>query len=240
MRRRTSAGFALVALAVAAIVVLLVAGPFRARPDRPIAGPAPAPTTTLNPQVAPSVPARGAYFGAWVRPVIHNQRTRIAMVNALQRQIGRRLDIVHIYLLPDALFPTRSDLAFLHQGSMLMVSWALSDTRGIIAGKYDSLIRQRAEEMKAVGKPIFLRWREEMNRPNLRYVVHSAADFVAAWKHIRAIFAQQHVANVAWVWCPTSRGFASTDAGAFYPGDDEVDWVCTDAYPGPGPYRPFR
>ena len=79
-----------------------------------------------------------------------------------------------------------------------------------------------------------------MDRPNLRAVVGTPAEFIAAWKHVRAIFAQQHVRNVAWVWCPTAKGFVpGGNAAAYYPGNDEVDWVCADAYPGFGPYRSF-
>jgi hypothetical protein len=239
VRTRTAGLIAAAALAVVVIVVLTVINPFRTGQDQPVAGATAEPTTTVNPRTAPSIPATGAYFGAWVKPSIHNQRTRIAMVDALQQQIGRRLDIVHIYLKAAALFPTTSDLTFVRQGSILMVSWALNDTRAIQSGAYDSLIRQRAQEIKSLGKPVFQEWRWEMDRPNLRAQIHSAADYIAAWKHIRAIFAQQHVDNVAWVWCPTARGFASGAADAFYPGDSQVDWVCTDAYPGPGPYRSF-
>lgn len=227
------------ALVVVVIVVLVLTNPFQSGPQQPITGPTAEPTTTLNPRTAPSIPAQGAYFGAWVKPSIHNQRTRIEAVDTLEQQIRRRLDIVHIYLKADALFPTTSDLNFLNRGSTLLVSWALNDTEAIKSGSYDQLIRQRAQEIKSVGKPVFLEWRWEMDRPNLRPEVHSAADFIAAWKHIRAIFVQERVDNVAWVWCPTSRGFASGDAAGFYPGDSEVDWICTDAYPGPGPYRSF-
>ena len=78
-----------------------------------------------------------------------------------------------------------------------------------------------------------------MDRPNIRFVVGSPADYIAAWKHIRLIFAEEHVTNVAWVWCPTARGFASGHAQAYYPGNDEVDWVCADAYPRPGTQASF-
>jgi hypothetical protein len=223
------------AIAVVVIVILGVANPFQARSGQP----APQPAMAFHHRAGPSIPAKGAYFGAWVMPSVYSQPARIETVQALQRQIGRRLDIVHVYVRPQAAFPTTSERAFLRQGSTLLVSWALNDTRGIAAGRYDGLIGQMAREVKALGKPVFLEWRWEMDRPNLRAEVGSPADYVAAWKHIRAVFVRQHADNVAWTWCPTSRGFASGDAAAFYPGDSEVDWVCTDAYPGPGPYRPF-
>jgi beta-mannanase len=185
------------------------------------------------------MPAQGAYFGAWVGPSVYTQQGRIGAVDALQQQIRRRLDIVHIYLQQQATFPTSSDLAFVRQGSMLLISWALNDSRAIITGQYDSLIRQRAREIKAIGNPVFLEWRWEMDRPNLRAQVGSPADYIAAWKHVRRIFAQQRADNVAWVWCPSARGFTGGYAGAYYPGNAQVDWVCADAYPGGGSLRPF-
>jgi hypothetical protein len=194
---------------------------------------------TVNPARAPTPPVHGAYFGARVRPPIYTEPAEIAAVDRLQGQIGRRLDIVHVYHLWRDPFPNSSDLAFLRQGSMLLLSWSGTDTRTIAAGKYDSLIRKRALAIKAAGKRIFLEWRWEMDRPGLRAQIHSPAAYIAAWDHIRSIFAAEHVDNVAWVWCPTARGFATGTAAAYYPGDNEVNWVCADAYPGPGPYRSF-
>ena len=78
-----------------------------------------------------------------------------------------------------------------------------------------------------------------MDRPNLRSQVHSGAEYVAAWDHIRAIFAQVGVDNAAWVWCPTATGFADGQAAAFYPGNSEVDWICADAYPAYGSTASF-
>ena len=234
--RRLAGLSAIAAVVIAAVVVAITVGlgspgspaghstPERALPRMPVAIPA---------------PARGAYFGAWVDPTMYGQHGHIGAVNALQAQIGRRLDIVHTYLRQDAAFPNASDLAWMRQGSMLLVSWALNDTRGIAAGEWDASIRQRAREFKALGKPVFLEWRWEMDRPNIRSQIGTPADYVAAWKHIRLIFADEHVTNVAWVWCPTARGFASGRAQAYYPGNNEVDWVCADAYPRPGTQASF-
>jgi beta-mannanase len=122
---------------------------------------------------------------------------------------------------------------------MLLISWAGTDTRQIVSGADDSWIRTRARQIKALGKPVFLEWRWEMDRPNLRSQVHSGAEYVAAWDHIRAIFAAAGVQNAAWVWCPTANGFSDGQAAAFYPGNDEVDWICADAYPAYGSTASF-
>jgi hypothetical protein len=187
----------------------------------------------------PPVPAHGAYFGARVRGNAYTESAEIAGVDRLQQSIGRRLAIVHVYHMWSDPFPSSSDLAFLHQGSTLLLSWSGTDTLAIIAGHYDQMIRQRALAIKATGKPIFLEWRWEMDRSGLQAQVHSPADYIKAWDHIRSIFAQEHVTNVSWVWCPTASGFATGQAAAYYPGNNEVDWVCADAYPGYGPYRSF-
>lgn len=187
----------------------------------------------------PAVPAHGAYFGARVRGNAYTDSAEIAAVDRLQQSIGRRLAIVHVYHLWSDPFPSSSDLAFLRQGSTLLLSWSGTDTLAINAGRYDNMIRQRALAIKATGKPIFLEWRWEMDRSGLNAQIHSPADYIKAWDHIRAIFAQEHVTNTGWVWCPTALGFATGQAAAYYPGNNEVDWVCADAYPGYGPYRSF-
>jgi hypothetical protein len=61
------------------------------------------------------------------------------------------------------------------------------------------------------------------------YVV-SPSDFIAAWDHIRAIFAAHGATNAVWVWCPNASAFATGKAQTYYPGDDQVDWVCADGY----------
>lgn len=225
--------------AVAALAAVAVIGGVLASQSGTAGPRGPAPTTTVKPGIAPTPPAHGTYFGAYVQPEVYTQQAKIAAVQRLERQIGRPLDIVHTYLTWHEPFPDSSDLAFMRNGSMLLVSWAGTDTRAIASGADDNWIRQRARAIKATGKPIFLEWRWEMNRPNLSYQVHSPADYIAAWDHIRAIFAQEHVNNVAWVWCPSAWAFGSGLAQAFYPGNNEVDWVCADVYPKYGHYQTF-
>jgi hypothetical protein len=170
---------------------------------------------------------------------VFTQANEILAVQQLQNQLGRKLAIVHTYLKWQAPFPTRSDLTFLNQGSMLLISWAGTDTSQIASGADDSWIRTRARQIKALGQPVFLEWRWEMDRANLRSQVHSGAEYVAAWDHIRAIFAAVGVHNAAWVWCPTANGFSDGRAAAFYPGNNEVDWICADAYPAYGSTASF-
>jgi hypothetical protein len=246
--RNVVGGIAVLALAVVAGLVAFTlvkpAPSSEAGGPVPVAAPAPttaapAPTTTVNPAVGPAMPARGAYVGAFVQPSGgYSVFDKIAAMQALQGQAGGRLDILHSYLAWRMPFPVPGQQAILDQGSILLLSWAGGDTRVIASGRDDRWIRRQALAIKAAHKPVMLEWRWEMNRLALYSQVHTPADYVAAWDHIRSVFAQEHVRNVAWVWCPSARDFA-TYGPAFYPGNSEVDWLCADVYPPSGAYTPF-
>ncbi|HET6529745.1 MAG TPA: glycosyl hydrolase [Actinoplanes sp.] len=194
------------------VAVAVNPGPFRAGPFRP--------------------PRTGAYLGAWIKPEELTQAGRVAAVGGLEADLGRRLDFLNTYRRFEQMVGTESDLEFLSQGADLMISWATGDNRSILAGEHDQLIREQAQAIRAVGKPVLLRMRWEMDRPNLRATMWSGEDYIAAWKYVRAIFRAERATNVSWVWCPTAEGFIRGDAPAFYPGDDQVDWTCVDVYAG--------
>ncbi|MFI5935608.1 glycosyl hydrolase [Actinoplanes sp. NPDC051494] len=177
-------------------------------------------------------PSTGAYLGAWIKPEELTHDGRVEAVDTLEEDLGRPLDIVNTYRRFEQLVGTDSDKEFLDQGATLMVSWATGDNRSITGGEHDRLIRKQARAIRKLHDPVLLRIRWEMDRPNLRATMWSGADYIAAYKRIRSIFAQERVENVSWVWCPTAEGFVRGDAPAFYPGDDLVDWTCVDVYAG--------
>ncbi|MFA1545233.1 glycoside hydrolase family 26 protein [Actinomadura chokoriensis] len=221
------------------------------------AGAVPKVTTTARAGVAPVPPRQGAYFGAWVPPEGTGGpspsgsasaspsgspsvspsgkdagKPGMAPIAEFERRLGRQLDIVQSYRGWKGDFPGALEKSVADSNRYLLLTWAGGDTREIVQGEHDELIARRARAVKALGKPVFLRWSRDMDRTSAGKRVHSQADFIAAWKHMREIFKRENVHNVAWVWCPTARGFGGADAGSFYPGDDQVDWICADAPPG--------
>jgi hypothetical protein len=228
---------------VAAAVAVALSSVSHPPPAAPTAISVPTPLVTSNPSQAPVMPAHGAYLGAYVEANGYSQPEQIAAIHTFQHQIGRRLGIVHSYLRWTGRFPTQSQEMAFRQGSTLLLSWTGTDTQAIAAGTYDRQIRQRALAMKATHKRIFLEWRWEMNRGALQSVVHSPRDYIRAWDHVRAIFRRAKVSNVAWVWCPSSKGWSDVPgylpAQEFYPGNSEVDWLCADVYPRLGGYSSF-
>ena len=177
-------------------------------------------------------PARGALFGAWIKPDALTHVGRLAAVDSLQTDLGRPLKIVNTYRRFEQMVGTPSDKEFLARGATLMVSWATGDNRSILDGEHDDLIRKQARAVRKIKVPVLLRMRWEMDRPNLRATMWSGEDYIAAWKYVRSIFQEEGTTNVSWVWCPTAEGFIRGDAPAFYPGDDQVDWTCVDVYAG--------
>jgi hypothetical protein len=181
----------------------------------------------------PAPPAGGAWVGAWVNSGDETPDGRVTAVGDFEQLIGRPLTIAHVFHRWEDPFPDGVDLTFVREGKLLLLSWSGADTRAIARGVYDPLIRARAEAVRALRVPILLRFRWEMDRPNLQDTVHSPEDFVAAWKHVRAIFGAVGATNAGWVWCPLATGFADGRAQRYYPGDGQVDWICADAYAGP-------
>jgi hypothetical protein len=212
-RRRTRLALAAALAAVAAVGVAVAAVPIGATGGESL------------------VPQHGAYLGAYVQATAYTEQAQIDAFESLERQIGRPLEIVHTYSpWPDA-FPTLEDKYFVDRGKILLLTWGGDpNTEAIIAGKDDTMIRARAKALAALGHPVLLEFRHEMDRPNLQWTIHGPAAYIAAWDHIRAIFKSVGATNVSWVWCPTGYGFQVGRAQAFYPGNNEVDWVCADVY----------
>jgi len=179
----------------------------------------------------PPVPRTGAYLGAWVQPHVYTPAGRQLAVHTLEAQLGRRLDIVHTYRTITQPFPGAADVSAAKGGSFLLLSLALDDARRVASGAEDNFWRTRALAIRNFAAPVFVEPQWEFDRPNLHDRMHSAADYVAAWRHLRTLFDEIGTPNVAWVWCPTADGFATGRAQAYFPGADQVDWLCVDAYP---------
>jgi len=177
------------------------------------------------------VPAHGAYMGSYVQPAVDTPAGQIAAVQSFEQTTGSSLQIVHVYHPWGKVFPTAADRYFVDHGKILLLTWGGDpNTKAIIAGQDDAMIRATALAVKALRRPIMLEFRHEMDRPGLQWTIHGPADYIAAWDHIRAIFSAVGASNVSWVWCPTGIGFQEGRAAAFYPGNNEVDWVCADVY----------
>jgi hypothetical protein len=233
--RRITAGVVTVIAPIAAVVAVVTALGSSGAPGSTSSGQPAAPGARYRPHGRalgqPLIPASGAYLGAYVQPQQYTSQGEIAAVQSFERMTGRPLELVHVYRQWQDRFPTAADRYFVKTAKILLITWGqAADTKKVISGQYDTMIAQRARAIRALGHPLLLEFRHEMDRPNLQSSVHRPRDFVAAWDHIRRIFTAAGTTNVGWVWCPTGYGFEDGRAVAFYPGPSEVDWVCADVY----------
>jgi beta-mannanase len=166
---------------------------------------------------------------------------------------GHPLSIVHWYAIWGG-WKSQFNAADLQAVSALgatpMITWepwtgsgpdpAWSLRAAILSGAHDDYIDAWARGLSAYGGPVLLRFAHEMtDQPHYPWAVgvngNTAREYVAAWRHIRAIFDRYQTRNVKWVWSPQMLGDASEEVhasryGSVYPGDDLVDYLGLDAY----------
>jgi hypothetical protein len=187
------------------------------------------------------------FYGAFDNEFSESFQSIVELENALQTTFP----IIHIYTAwgskPEQRFPAMQAKAILDVGSIPCITWEpwLTDfskdelpnivtdvkkrdkhgLRAIANGDYDIYIDKWADEVKALGKLIFVRLGHEMNDP-YRYPWgpqnNKPEDFVAAWKHVVNRFRSTGATNAIWVWSPHP---AYSYFDYYYPGDEFVDWV---------------
>jgi Glycosyl hydrolase family 26 len=175
-------------------------------------------------------------------------------VSAFEQRAGKSASAVQFfqpfaYCNPDCSyyrFPTTPMNSIRSHGSIPVLSWSsqsipwslsepdfqLSD---LIEGRYDSFIREFAEEARSWGHPFFLRFDWEMNGGWFPWSEqangNSSGQYVAAWRHVHDIFAAAGATNATWVWCPfVEGGESAARLSSLYPGDGYVDWTGLDGY----------
>ena len=190
------------------------------------AGPVDQPATT-DPLELAGVQNRGSLLGVSTGL---SRAEREPRFRQLEADSSRRYDIGHVFHAWDRAIPTSDDLMHIEDGRLLMISWNGTDTREIAAGDHDDWIRSQADAVRDLEEPVLLRWLWEMDGNRRRAWVHSGADYVRAWDHIRDIFDEREATNALWVWCPNEFLFSDGDPEEWYPGDERVDWLCADGY----------
>jgi mannan endo-1,4-beta-mannosidase len=192
-------------------------------------------TLLLLPASATAAPIA---LGVFVPNVFNNA----GVISAYGRQVGRQPAIVLSYKnwSIEPFYPPELDRVWAG-GSISMVTWEPETAGGegiplreIVDGSHDRYIRKSAEAVAAWGKPIFLRFAQEMNGdwyPWGRDVGgNTPRQFREAWHHIYWIFRNHGASNVRWVWSPNADAGGGHPLAVYYPGDEFVDWVGIDGF----------
>lgn len=103
----------------------------------------------------------------------------------------------------------------------------------IAAGAADDYITGFARSVRTLNLPMALSFGHEMNGDWYPWGTKqtTAADFVAAWRHIHDLFAAAGATNVIWVWNPNDEyPVPNVRLAPLYPGDAYVDWIGVTGY----------
>jgi beta-mannanase len=177
----------------------------------------------------------------------------LASVNEFENAIHKRVRIVMWYADWAHRQPLRRQLeAVAQRDSIPEITWepwnslkAVKDQprfrlRSIIDGRFDAYIRSWARTMADYGKPVRLRFAQEMNGNWYPWSEHANGnqphEFARAWRHIHDIFTTAGATNVKWVWSPA----AVTMSHAQYPGNRFVDMVSLSLFNGGSQLRYSR
>jgi hypothetical protein len=222
------------------------------------------------PPVTEPPPTTNAYWGAWIGSQLTGEEAPwdMSAVTAFEEKAGKAPSLIEFgspfadcYSSPCSYysFPYTPFESIRARGAIPFLSWSsqslpstieepdfqLSD---VAAGDYDGYVREFAEAAAAWGHPFFLRFDWEMNGNWFPWGAgvndNTAADYVAAWRHVHQIFTEVGATNASWVWCPyVNPNSTLPDMASFYPGDGYVDWTCLDGYnwgPSAKPARTWR
>jgi hypothetical protein len=179
-------------------------------------------------------PPSGALWGAYVQA--RGGQSHYDAVRHLERKLGRKLKIDQHYHEWRKL-DLRVEELDLAKGRIPLISWPSAawpagvDAAAINSGSQDRVIRSAADKLKALGKPVFLRFAFEMDQaPPSRRHIGSPRAFRRAWRHVDGILNARGATNVQLVWCAVASNFASGRAQKFYPGNRYVDWIAADGF----------
>lgn len=162
----------------------------------------------------------------------------LGAVNAFEQTAHAHLGIVMWFADWQHARPNLAQLqAVAQRGSVPEISWEPWDYTGsthtqrkytldsIIHGHHDPYIRTWARALHGYGRPVLLRFAQEMNGNWYPWAEavngNRPGEFVRAWRHVHDIFTAQHATNVKWVWSPAAGTLDIQ--GTQYPGDTYVD-----------------
>jgi hypothetical protein len=128
----------------------------------------------------------------------------------------------------------------MNEGRDLLLTWNGTTASSILDGTHDAWIRHHAQELKTLPGTVKLRfWHEPDVSYKANWIEGDPQNYIDAWMYVRGIFVEEGaVDNIEWVWCPTAWNWEQQGA-LFYPGDDNVDWICADGYSGMNLNKPL-
>ena len=175
-------------------------------------------------------PTGGKFFGVEAQGA-----PSLAPVASFAASVGKKPDLVGQYLAWNSSFDAKAVNAAWSYGALYYIAWEPYGTtaQAIADGQSDGYISRFASAVRALNLPVAISFGHEMNGNWYPWGTDqtSAAQFVAAWRHIHNLFIQAGASNVIWVWNPNViNGVPQVGLRPYWPGDSYVDWVGITGY----------
>lgn len=149
---------------------------------------------------------------------------------AFEREVKRKVAIVHEYAAWTDAFPSPSEKEAAAGGRIVYVAWQAGPRYAKIAsGAEDSRINYEARLIKTFGKEMMLTFEHEPDSTPAA-ALGTPTQYVAAWRHIVNRFKADGVKNVVWVWNVTGDVAHGARFTALWPGNSYVNWIMWDPY----------
>ena len=107
------------------------------------------------------------------------------------------------------------------------------DYDALIDGKDDAYLRNFASRLRAIGKPVFLRFAHEMNGNWYPWSGEKIgwAKYQRLFRHVWEVFKAEGVSNVRWVFSINAENVPKGNTYSLcYPGNRYVDYIGLDGY----------
>jgi mannan endo-1,4-beta-mannosidase len=196
----------------------------------PSRSPAPSPSSLPYNMSGLLDPTGGKFFGVEAQGA-----PSLAPVASFAASVRKRPDLIGQYLAWNSSFDAQAVSAAWSYGALYYIAWEPYGTsaQAIADGQSDAYISRFASAVRALNLPVAISFGHEMNGNWYPWGTGqtSAAQFVAAWRHIHNLFIQAGASNVIWVWNPNViNGVPQVGLRPYWPGDSYVDWVGITGY----------
>jgi mannan endo-1,4-beta-mannosidase len=199
--------------------------------QRGSSAPTPVSTPTVDAITPLLKPVKEKYLGIAVQGV----PTSMAGYNSMARTLGMKPGIVTDFITYGSPFDTVGAINIYNVGALPLIQWEPEHTTmaTIAAGTTDAYVNSFAQTIHSIGIPVVISFGHEMNGDWYPWGSKAtrAADFVAAWRHIHDLFAQQGAKNVIWLWdANVTYTNPNVKLSTLYPGDRYTDWTGLTGY----------
>ena len=193
----------------------------------------------------PTSPTSQRQWGAFIPEVLPREGVASTPIARLTELAGSSPHYLHRFVSFGDSLPTADLDAIAASGAVPLLSLEPWDPGGgtvqplfslarIASGVFDGELRKWASSLTSWGKPVLLRFAQEMNGTWYPWSIgvsgNTAEQYRAAWLRMHSIFDDAHADNVRFVWAPNVLTAGTTDFTSAFPGHDHVDYLGLDGY----------